>query len=132
MKRNKILAAFILFFGMTIATSSVMAYSRMNWNGQYILGKRSNDTMSLGSRTTVYVYNNISRANGTPNSVDADLLLQKQGFWGNWSTVYSMKQTWLGGASWTVTLDSGTYSVWFNSNKINGQTNSLDMSGGVN
>lgn len=93
--------------------------------------KAFNQTMALGSSTTVTVTNNITNASGVPNKCNATLSLQKQGWLGTWSTSKTLSQTSMGTKTWTVTLASGTYSVWFNSNKINGKTNPLDMKGNI-
>ena len=130
MKKKRIIAICFTFMMLFTAVSAVLAATnRMTWEGQVIIGKRSIQTMKLGSKTTVTVYNNITKASGVPNKCDATLSLQKQGWFGTWSTSYEMSQKSLGSSSWKVTLDSGTYSVWFNSNKINGVTNPLDMKG---
>ncbi len=128
MKKKRIIAICFTFMMLYTVSSAVLAASyRMTWQGWSIIGKRSNQTMALGSSTTVTVTNNITNASGVPNKCNATLSLQKQGWLGTWSTSKTLSQTSMGTKTWTVTLASGTYSVWFNSNKINGKTNPLDM-----
>lgn len=132
MKRKNIIAFFTACIMICVFTSTALAAGyRMSWNGSSILGKRSIQSMRLSGNTTVKIFNNITRARGVPNRASATLSLQKQGAFGLWGTVYTMNQNKLGGQSWSITLESGTNSIWFSSNKINGMTNPLDMNGNI-
>lgn len=63
MKKKRIIAICFTFMMLYTVSSAVLAASyRMTWQGWSIIGKRSNQTMALGSSTTVTVTNNIRRS----------------------------------------------------------------------
>lgn len=131
MNRKKVISLCLSMLVVVTTASSVMAAGhRMSWNGTGILGKRSIQTMKLSKTTKVKVTNNITRAGSVPNKCNAKLTLDtKSGLFGKWKPVYTMKQTTLGKKTWDVTLDAETYSVYFESLKVNGYANPLDMEG---
>lgn len=127
--RRKRIITFGLFMMMLYAgTSTVMAAShRLSWSGTGILGKRSINTMKLTKTTNLKITNTITRS-PVGSKCDGRYTLDRKGsiFY---TTVFSMKQTAVGTKTWQVTVDSGTYSMYFSSYKVNGYANPLDMNG---
>lgn len=122
-----LLLAFCSFSSIKAAETKYIRY--LSWDGTQILGKASTGSFTAGANTRILISNNVTRAHGNPNSWDARFSLRKKRTFG-YSAIYEMTQNNESWKSWSFTIDSyGTYDMYFQSYKVNGVTNSLDVNG---